>query len=272
MSISTISVQSSNLALEALSVSDMQAALSKIFPKMVGNFKEFLNSFNPSIPGIDLSVNDKVFMAKLKDVPYLDIEGLVVTIPEGMLVSYPEYVATLAEAADYVKEVQDVVLNKISLYLAMLISDPQRKFDTLGLQRELDKRSVKRDALIAKMTSQTDAASTQVKNKIGNVVQRNSDWEKVFTEFRSVARKLNSIDRRALEKKKVEIVQYLETITAKLSRGEFEGVTSEVTTSLGGSVLTAAKELEFVGFVMYRAVGCGQAINTAVSDIERMLK
>lgn len=271
MSLQTISIQNRNLALEAFNLTDLQESLSRIFPRMVDSFKGFLSTFNPKVPGISLTVNKGKLESLLAKNNYMDIEGLFVTIPEGMVVDYATYIKTLAKAAEYSKETYEKTLTKISMYLAMLVTDTNRKFDSQGLVTDLRKRQTEREAIAASMAKESDGNLNDVRAPIGKVVSRNGDWKTIFNDFENVGRVLNSIDRNKLDRKIRESVQYMDTIIAKIKRGELEGVSPETVTSLGEAILQAGHDLEFISVTLFRGVACAQALNQAGNDLIKML-
>lgn len=265
-------ILTSQVSLEAMHVADVGALVKNVFPDVVGLIKDFFNRFMPSQPAIEIKVNKHDFYKLLEEHSYMDIAPLAAYVPEGMDVSYREYVAELAESAEHAAKVITEVLNPYTVFLAQIISHNDARLATRDKTFQYKEFGKRRDRLNSEIGECFQDGSNNSEVTYGDVVARNGDWAVLFGAAENLFTKLNSVNRTELNKKIKECDELLETIIKRANAGDMEGISPETLSNLSTGAYNVASELEFFGITVYRAMAFANAVDRTAEHVIGALK
>lgn len=273
MSIQALHTQNRTLALEAFSMNDVTGALSRIFPGMASALNSFIGLFSSDQPALALNADQRSFVQLVNKATYLDMVDLEVMIPEGMKSSYLQYVTSLLAVTTHAEVVMKEVLSPISTYLAMLISNKDRKFDTnVQVVRALKQREKERTDAMVKLTAHFAAGSVENKGTYGKAIGRNSEWEQVFRLINDASKRLNGVNRKELNAKIAEVSELVSVVLGQIERGDFVDASPQTVQTLGETVYQVARELEFFSATYFRVTAVNTALESVINETTKFLK
>lgn len=260
------------IAMEASLSMNLTTLLKDTFPSIVAGFSSFVGRWTSDIPAVALSSKQSEFVRELTKHAYLDIAALTAYVPEGLDATYPAYLKALTPATEHaVKAVQET-LTEYSLYLSQLVTNADQKLSSASITRKMAESEAKRRTLNKELGLFFGKGSTRTERTMGDVVERLSDWTGVFQQSQVLNKLVNSVDRTALNRKVNECATLLETVMAKIERGDFAGVSSQAVNNLSDGAYSAASELEFFVATYYKVASLTEALNRTVEHFHLTMK
>lgn len=259
------------ISMESFSATGIRNALSNLIPSLRGNFEMFSRKFVSHEPAITLKGNEKDFFKLVNSEPYLNITSLPAYVPEGLAVSYPEYLNVLQDAVDHCTKNTLTLMNEYSLFLAQIVTNRELKHTVRSNLPKMQLVEKERKALIERMGKCfNQTATTNV--SYGDVVARNADWPSVFEALEASNRAINFISRDTLHKKADECNRLLEIVIKHIKAGQYDDVGPEVTSNLSEGAFQAASELEFFSVVYYKLTTLNTAVADTMKDVTTAIK
>lgn len=252
---------------ESFSMSGITHSLQNLLPNIQKHFQGFIQGFSTSEPAVKLKGSERDFIKLLDGRVYLNLTPLMTHVPEGMTVSYLDYLLVLKDAVQHCHDVTLKTLNDYSVYLAQIITNRQFKLTTMPHDAMYVKLEKQRAELNARLAKCFKVGSSKAESTYGDVVQRNAEWVDVFKLLDTVNGVLNSVDRTNLHKKADECNNQLSIIIKQIRNNEFEGAGPEVTNNLSNGAYQSGAELEFFAITFFRVT----VFNTAVTDTMKEL-
>lgn len=256
----------------AASSSSLGELVQSIFPSIVSELTGFINRFNPLEKGIHLTHFSHTFMREIVKHNYMDITALMAYKPEGLSVPYLDYTEALLPSVDHSSQIINKVLGPYSTLLSQLITNPENQLSahnqltTMFSKYESDRSEM--NNIIGKCF---DKGSTQSETTYGNVVARNADWQKVFVNIDNMLKKINFVDRKALNKKVNECDELLHLLVEKIKKDQYKDISSEMVMNLSNGAYCVASELEMYSITYYRVLALSETVNHTVENVNRLL-
>lgn len=255
------------VALEAHATNDVLGLIGGVFDDVRHAFAGFADRFSPSQPGLQLSGDASTFLKEVNKHSYVGLRAVTAYVPEGLNVSYPEYLDTLAAPLAHVYAMPEQVLFPFAKFLAGIVTN--RELATSGERIDL------RYANLPKQRSQFNTqlgrcflvGSHRAERKLSDVVARNADWEDVFKRADGAAQGLNRIDRKVLDRKVKECVELLDAVQRKIERHEFGDMSSQVANMLANGTFQVASELEFYSVIYFKVQALLGAMNRTTEHL-----
>lgn len=247
---------------ESISFDGITRSLKELVPSLQKNFQAFIHGFGKGEQPAQLKADEKDFLKLIEGKVYLNLAPLLTYVPEGMNVTYLEYLLALKDAVQHCHEVALKSINDYSVYLAQLITNRQFKLSAMPHDAMYAKMEKDRTELLARMAKCFKVGSTKAESTYGEVVARNAEWGDVFQMIHQVDQLANTIRRDDLYKKAEECNDQLNTIIRQIRNSEFEGVAPDVVNNLSNGAYQVGAELEFFAAVYFRVL----VINTALAD------
>lgn len=268
----SLRIQRDRLALEAMSGADIKALLTKAFPTFLTDVKGFFNQFSPDQPAIVLTSKQQDFLRELNKHSYLDIAPLAAYVPEGLNVTYYKYSSHLLMAAMHASRVLTGPMAAYSVFLSQLISNHDQKLSTMSFAKVHSDLAKERDQLNSELGACFAKGSTKTEVTLGDVVERNGDWTHVLHNSENLTHLINSVDRKALNKKIAETVELLDKIMPMVERGELEGMSPQAMDNLTNGAYQVASELEFFAAIYYKVTAFAEALNRTMDHFHKVFK
>lgn len=268
--LSQLRLQRDQIAQEAFSGADIKNLLTNTFPFIVRELVGFVDKFVPTTPAIVLSNKQNEFLREINKHAYLDIAPLAAYVPEGLNVTYYKYSSELLIAAMHACRILSGATTAYSTYLSQIITNNDAKLSTTSFEKAYTELAGNREKINAALGACFQAGSTRTDRNIGQVIDRNADWEHVFRNTENMSNLMNGVDRKALNKKAQECKELLEKIIAKIGRNEFDGMSPEAIRNLADGAYQMASELEFYSVVYYKVLAYTQALNRTIDHFNRV--
>lgn len=263
-------LQRDHIALEAFA-GDVKALLFSTFPSMVKELVGYTDQFAPETPPVVVTSSQADFLKEIAKHPYLEICPLAAFVPEGLNATFYKYGAELLLATMHASRILTGGLTAYSTFLAQLVNNDQEKFSTFDHGRAYKALSEERTKLNSDMGKCFKNGSTKTEVSLGDVTDRNTDWQHVFAISDNMTKLINSVDRKALNKKVAECKDLLGIIIKKIENDQFNGMSPQAIKNLSDGAYQAACELEFYAVVYYKVVAYTTAVDRTVSHFKKVI-
>lgn len=260
------------IAIEAFSGADVKTLLFTTFPSMVKELIGFTDQFQPDAPAIVMTSRQAEFVKEISKHPYLEISAFAAFTPEGLNVTYHKYSSELLLAVMHASRILAGGMTAYSTFLAQLVTNTEQKFSSVSFDKAYKDLAQERNKLNTAIGDCFKRGSTKTESTLGDVIDRNGDWQHVFHNGDNMTKLINSVDRKALNKKINECKELLEVIIKKIDRNEFDSMSPQVIKNLSDGAFQIASELEFYAVVYYRVLAFTNAVNRTVTHCQQILK
>lgn len=260
------------IALEAMTSVDIQSLLANVFPSILAGFTSFANHFMPAAPGIKLNTKQNDFIRCVETQRYSDLSPLGAFVPEGLQVSYLEYITALKPAVDHAVLYVFKGLNEFSMLLAQIINTEEAKFNSRSFKQVYTTGQDNRGKINTELGNCFLKGSTRSELTYKDVVKRNTDWIDVLHLSDMLVDEINKVDRTALNKKVKEIVEYLNIIQDKIKREEFKGAFPTLAENVADGTFQIASELEFYAAIYYKVLALQESIQATVKRVNDIVQ
>lgn len=259
-------------ALEVGVVDNVQSALVSVFPDFIQPFKDFSARFTTDAPVTALTSKQNKFLGEVQKRNFADIEAVGAYVPEGMKTTYLEYIAALKPAVNHAAGVLSTVLGSYMAFLSQVITNEDVRATTKSFDKDFKEWEKIRIEANDAMGACFAHGSTRSSVSIGQVVDRNSDWQHVFHDGHALFVTMNGVDRAKLKKKVKECEDLLDIVMRKLRNNEFTNVTPQTANNLAEGAYAAACELEFYAAVFFKTQVLYTCVNQTVDHFDEVFK
>jgi len=270
--LNTIRIQNQRLALEAFAGANVAQLLSDTFPSVVAGVKSFFNIFTADTPAIAFTFNEYNVVRDIRTHTYTDLMPLAAFVPEGLDVTFIKYSVPLLKSAEHISLFVQKVLPTYTTFLGQLINNHDSQLSTVSFSKAFMELTAKREVLNDELGKCFKLGSSKSEVTYGNVINRNNDWESLLKVSAEIAKIVNTIDRRALNKMIHECTSMLETILDKIKRNEFQQMSPEVINNLSEGTYQMARELEFYSVIYFKVQVFINSINKTIDHFKSVVK
>lgn len=261
------------LALENNTGNSTMNSLSSLVNSFTG-FANITSGFSVSTTAgtITLNSNQRDFLTEIQKLSFRDMEQLTAYVPEGLNVTYGEYVLHLNATAEYCEENTMQILTTLATYISNLINNEHALLETHTFVTSLGKLEKERSVLNASIAKCFKKGSTIAATTVGKVISRNSDWKPLFEEVTMMNKTIDSVDKNKLYKKMGSVNELLDVFKRKFENGEIKDMSPEVSQNISNLLYQAASELEFFSVTFFRILGLTTSVNRTTDYIKQMFK
>jgi hypothetical protein len=260
------------VALEAFSGANISETLQNAFPVLVDTLTSVFNKFVPGSTAISLTSKQSDFLRNVNSHSYLDISPLTAYVPEGLSVQYLDYCKVMMPAVEHASEILNGVLSQYSVFLSQMIGNPDHRGSMNSFDHVYNDLNKERAKLNENLGDCFKVGSTKSEVNIGAVVSRNSDWHSVIESVEKMSKLVNSVDRKALNKKIAECTDLLKVIMRQIDDGSFEGASPETATNLSNGAYSVASELEFFSVMYYKTATFTEAVDRTMKHFKTVFE
>lgn len=237
------------VALEALALGDLNPLkiLDKVLPSISKNIRGFVGLLSSTDQAIKLPKDYKELAKILNKHDYGDLANLMVYKPAGMNKPFLDYLSSLNRGVEYSLTVSEKLAD-LNTLIAIVLSNAG---DTTNFKSnmanyvryEKDREQVNKDVGSNFIVNNTDARSIYSK-----VVARNKDWEIIVPDAQKLVFKMNSVDRRKLNKKVQETSELIDALVKQAKNGTLKGLNETILNEIAEAAYQVGREVEsFVG-------------------------
>lgn len=267
--LNSLRIERDRIALEASLSLNLSGLLKDVFPSIVAGFSSFVAGFAPDTPAIQLTSKQAEFVREISKRPYMEIRALAAYVPEGLDVTYLQYITKLEPAVAHAVKIVDT-LSAYSTFLAQLVCNVDQKLSTASMTRPFTELEKAREKANAALGGCFVKGSTRSEVTLMDVIARHNDWTPLFHRSDELTKQVNTVDRKALSKKVAECADLLERVMAMIEKDQLVGVTPQTVTNLANGAYTAASELEFFVVTYYKAAALGASIMRTVDHARKV--
>lgn len=252
-------------------IANIPAKLTDTFPNLLRGFSgtEDLTALPELVP---TTKEEARFIEHTKKISYLEMRELKAYVPEGLVVSYLEYLKELKPVVGQLQRIIPDVLNPYATFLAHLVSNKNAALATGNAGFDHNGLSEKRKAAYAAISECFSASNTGSETTVESVVDRNADWLVVFSEVKTLITELKTVNRNTIKTLIKQCEDYLEIIYCNLKEQKLEDITSEVALSLSQGAMSVACEIEHFSVIYYRVLSLEGTIAATVNKINSVLE
>lgn len=225
-----------------------------------------LGKFAAGIPA-----HQTVLLKNIAHVTYGEIRNIGVTVPEGMIGTYLNFLKALRPAVEHIRDIVPDVVMPYTVFLASLVSNKSAALSTKGGGIDFNKMERERNASYAALGACFNK-TTNVRSSMGEVIERNSDWALVLKETKELSDIINQIKREQVREFTRQCEDYLDAIYHNLQNGAIEEVSPEAANALALGAYQVASELTYFSVVYYRTLSLASAINHSVDQLNYVLE
>lgn len=243
--------------------------LQSIIPNAIAALKE-LNVPKETVP--ELNKNKSSFIQLVDKYPYSEVKELKAFKPEGLGVSYLQFLDVLDSEINHVLKLEKEILDPYCTYLAKLVSLPEeiKALDTK--QNTYKNINDRRESATAVLSKCYKKDSYEAITTVVNVVDRNRDWSIIINRLNSSIYNINKIDKKSIEEKVKLCEQYLDVLYDKYNKQELSNITPEVIKAITDSTYQVAKEIEFFAALYFRVLTLKGSVENTIEHITKVYK
>jgi hypothetical protein len=203
----------------------------------------------------------------VQDVSYANLRELTACIPEGVNVTYLEYLNVLLPFTLKARSIQVDVVKPYMLFLAQLISDKSALMSTKNNRSEYAEMEKARDDMYEEFSKLYKKNSFDAKVTVKDVIDRNSDWKEVLYKLNQCNTNLEAINRKDIKHQIQQCTDYLEVLYTYLQENKMDNASAESAQFLSEGAYCVARELEAMSMIYYRTLTLSAAINDTINHI-----
>jgi len=280
-----------SLSIEALSLSNLAVQVRRVVPTLVDSATAVLSKFTgkqSKLVNMDLSklsgfadgsaavaalpAEYRAFQKMVEKHPYVDLMPLRFYVPEGFQGNFLSYTQLLINCQEHANDIVANVLNPFAQFLSRIITNKDATMRTTRDLAFLSKSDVVRKGLTGEIGGYFQPGSTSTKSNIGKVMQRNADWNPLFTNLMELQRKVAELKPETVEQSISDVVELLTAVKAAAAAGELDNSSPETLKTLSHATLSCAEEAEFYAITTFRGFTLGVIMAQNFKEIPEMMK
>lgn len=252
-------------------------SLSQMYNSILGQLPSIISGFSKmpltsDLGEVKLKRADRKFVEKMAKANYNETRLLVTYTPEGLKVSYLDYLTVLSGCVDEIKNIKTAVIDPYLTFLSVLVSHPGALRLSDSKQFEYAHLEQVRAEHYEKISDCFKTGSTETKSTVGKMVARNADWNDVIRLAHKLKDDLDSINRNNLDTAVKQCRSYLDTLQHKLEQNKDEGVSVEVAERLSAGAYQVASEVEFFAIVYFRTITLLAALDRSIEKLMEIVE
>lgn len=220
-----------------------------------------------SVSPIELSPANQ-FLRFVNNTPYADTMQLRAEVPEGLKVTFLEYLDVLTAAQGRANAVVENVIDPFTKFVGKMISDEifrnqadHQIKEFANLEPEYEKTVKEFGKCFGKNDYHSSAA-------FGEVVKRNNDWRVVIDKTIDLRDEYKDFPHKEITTKLNRLYEMLDALIDQIKLDHYAQVEKNVTQLLSTGMYQIAKEIELAALTTFRTKTFITAINWTIKNIE----
>lgn len=246
--------------------SDFASKLKETFPSIIRGFAPVKDVvILPEL--IQLNKDQSKFMKTIHDIPYSELRELKAYTPEGVFVTYLEFIQVLHPVTEYLKGIQKNVTSPYLLLLAQVVSDTKASGSSNNHRNEYQKLEAYREAAYKQFSKLYAKDSFKAETQVKHVIERNADWGTVLHLLNQCVANMQAIDREAIKNQIQQCSDYLDILYKYLNENKLNGTSLEAAQSLSDGAYQVAQELTFLSTTYYRVLALNGSVENTIAHV-----
>jgi hypothetical protein len=262
--------QASVLSMEAFNLRASLSALTKVFPQYARGISDTITSYlandQMTIPLVRAQFKTKNGLK----VDYSAHRKTTIFGPQGLKVTYLEYLKAIAESVDLAKNVYDGQLIPFNNWVGGLLGSPEQ-LSSIAVKDVLKFGEDDLDKARAKLEKCVNRANSQTKHEYGKLVKQNSDWDEILNQTNSLIVSFQMTNRTKLlnevEILNDQLLRLAERIKEDPDTYKASGVTIA---ELAKRCLVVARCVEFYSITGYLLTELSNTVQESFNAMERL--
>lgn len=236
-----------------------------MFKPLIKGLSAFTGYFRATDPVVGLRADTGSFLKALKHAPYPSIRDYQVYVPEGLNVTYLEYLEALSPAVEHAVNLPKI-LDDFTTYLSLLIHRPDATQETKSFLNTYTQLEKERTAILEKLGACFSKGLTHTQRQLGDVVKNNASWDEVVAKLTGLNTALGKVSHKHLNQKIDETLTLLQSTRHQIETQQKQ-VSGETITNLSTGTYQIAMELEFYSVIWYRLESFSHAVDDTIHRI-----
>jgi hypothetical protein len=202
--------------------------------------------------------------------PYTDTMHLRAEIPEGLRVTFLEYLDVMIPAQQRANDVLEFVLKPFEKFVGRLISDEvfrNQSGQHIKEFKDLEAGYKKTIEAMGKCFGKNDYKASA---PFSEVVKRNGDWRNVFAKTGELRTLYQAFPQKDITSRLNVLYESLDALVEQIQRDQYARVEADVTKEISAGMYHIAKEIELAGLTTFRSKTFITAINTTLLNMDEI--
>ena len=256
-----------------LAKEDFNLALDiNIFSNIMDSIRNVLSLSNKELSKqevITFNKDQNKLLNVIKRVQYASLRELLAYVPEGMIKTYLEYLSMLESNISRCVLAHQKVINPFHAYLSHMAVNNKDVISINSAEVTLVKFEAERERKYSEFSTLYMPNSVNTKVCIKNVIDRNEDWLKVFTNLNRCISDLEQIDLVKIKEEISHSLQLINIIQDTYTKNK-ESYTPEIILNLSEYVYQVAREIEYISYIYYKGLSIRGATENTVKNVLRI--
>lgn len=213
---------------------------------------------------------NKGFMRVVEQRPYTDTIQFRAEVPEGMNVTYLEYLEVLIPAQLRANQILTDVISPFSKFVAKMISDEMFRNQTIHQIKEFHNLEGEYNKIVKGFAKCFGKNDYRANAAFGEVVRRTGDWQTVFAQTGVLRQYYQEFPNKKLTAELNSLYEMLDKLIEQIKVDGYAQVVKEVTQLLSLGMYSIAREVEMAALTTFRSKVFIEAINTTIKNIEKL--
>lgn len=228
------------------------------------------NSFEKYKTGIGAQLRPVAKMIRyVEQTPYADILQDRAEVPEGLSVSYLEYLEPLTRAQERANNIVEGVIRPFAKYIAKLTTDATFRNGIRHSIREFTDLEKGHKELTDEMAACFQKNSYSATAPFQQVVRRNGDWSLVFAQTEKLKKLYDKYDHKEVTKALNSLYENINELMKVIQNDDLKNVEKDLTQQLAIGMYSVAREVEFSAHTTFRTITFIKTMNTTIESFEK---
>ncbi len=263
---------SSQIALEAMSVSTVINRVADLVPDLVHSAKMFLANSNKDKPTLSpLTVNPSTLTKALTPTTFTNLATLNHPVPAGFKGNLYEYAAVLKQSLLFASDTP-VVVTDFNVFLSKMISsDEARKNIRSDIDAFKDRTKTRKELINA--TSPFFSAGSRISNsKYGDVIGSNAQYLQFIDLVQELLQISSTVKLKDVEKLVQDCHELLECLSENAASNKLSNLSPEMLEMIGLATNSVARDIEFYSLTLWALSSLREAAQKGGESLIRALR
>lgn len=240
--------------------------VTTVVPNIVADMKSYFSSIDMSGIPATITGKQKDFLKCINEITYINLSPITIYCPEGLKVTYNEYLVELQSAALFAENIIDE-MNNYNHFLGTLVNNPDAQKDTNFIKNKFNEILKNQNDITVGLGNCFQNGSVTSEVPYSKLLRNNSSWINVFEMLESINKRITSIDRKIINKKINEATELLDIIERKAKNNELADLSPEMLGKISSYTFTVARYLEFYSATYYQIKVITTSVNQSVDKL-----